>query len=65
MSELHQHLITLGLQAAADRGFALAGGYAVQAYHVVERLSDVKPAPSYAATTCCSDRADAPARRPR
>jgi hypothetical protein len=40
MSELHQRLIAIGLRAAADHGFALAGGYAVQAHHVVERLSD-------------------------
>lgn len=40
MDELHQRLITIGLRAAAEHGFALAGGYAVQAYRVVERLSD-------------------------
>jgi hypothetical protein len=40
MSDFHQRLITLGLRAAASHGFALAGGYAVQAHHVVRRLSD-------------------------
>lgn len=40
MDELHQRLIGIGLRAAAEHGFALAGGYAVQAHDVVTRLSD-------------------------
>ncbi|GAA4993044.1 hypothetical protein GCM10023205_77140 [Yinghuangia aomiensis] len=37
---LHEQLIALGLAAGAEHGFALAGGYAVQAHRIVTRLSD-------------------------
>lgn len=41
MDELHQRLIRIGLDTlAADDGYAPAGGYAVQAHHFVERMSD-------------------------
>lgn len=41
MDDLHLRLIRLGLDALGDDfGFALAGGYAVQAHHIVQRLSD-------------------------
>lgn len=41
MDELHLRLIRLGLEALGDDfGFALASGYAVQAHHIVQRLSD-------------------------
>ena len=41
MEELHHRLIRIGLDAlAADFGYALAGGYAIQAHHIVQRLSD-------------------------
>jgi Nucleotidyl transferase AbiEii toxin, Type IV TA system len=36
----HERLARLGLHALADDGFALAGGYAVQAHGIVERPSD-------------------------
>lgn len=40
MDALQQQLVVLGLRAASDYGFALAGGYAVSAHRVVERSSD-------------------------
>ncbi|MEU2683714.1 nucleotidyl transferase AbiEii/AbiGii toxin family protein [Streptomyces hygroscopicus] len=41
MDELHRELIRIGLDALAeDYGYALAGGYAVQAHHIVNRVSD-------------------------
>lgn len=40
MDALQRRLIVLGLRAAGDYGFALAGGYAVYAHRVVERSSD-------------------------
>jgi hypothetical protein len=41
VDDLHLRLIRLGLEALSDDfGFALAGGYAVQAHHIVQRLSD-------------------------
>lgn len=41
MDDLHVRLIRLGLEALGDDfGFALAGGYAVQAHRIVQRLSD-------------------------
>lgn len=41
VDDLHLRLIRLGLEALSeDFGFALAGGYAVQAHHIVQRLSD-------------------------
>ncbi|GAA1265257.1 nucleotidyl transferase AbiEii/AbiGii toxin family protein [Streptomyces javensis] len=41
MDELHRRLIRIGLDALAeDYGYALAGGYAVQAHHIVNRVSD-------------------------
>ncbi|ADI08748.1 hypothetical protein SBI_05628 [Streptomyces bingchenggensis BCW-1] len=41
MDELHRQLIRIGLDALAkDYGYALAGGCAVQAHHIVNRVSD-------------------------
>jgi hypothetical protein len=41
VDELHRRLIRVGLEAlAGDHGYALAGGYAIQAHHIVERPSD-------------------------
>jgi len=41
VDEQHLRLIRIGLDAlAAEYGYALAGGYAVQAHHIVDRLSD-------------------------
>ena len=41
MDELHRRLIRIGLNALAeDYGYALAGGYAVQVHHIVNRVSD-------------------------
>ncbi|WP_211265307.1 nucleotidyl transferase AbiEii/AbiGii toxin family protein [Actinacidiphila oryziradicis] len=41
MDELHHRLIHIGLDALAeDYGYALAGGYAIQAHHIVQRISD-------------------------
>lgn len=41
MDELHRRLIRIGLDALADGfGYALAGGYAVQAHQIVNRVSD-------------------------
>lgn len=41
MDELHRRLIRIGLDALADDyGYALAGGYAVQAHRIVNRVSD-------------------------
>ncbi|MFI7309014.1 hypothetical protein [Streptomyces hygroscopicus] len=41
MDELHRELIRIGLDALAkDYGYTLAGGYAVQAHHIVNRVSD-------------------------
>jgi len=41
VDDLHRRLIQIGLDTlAADDGYALAGGYAVQAHHFVERMSD-------------------------
>ncbi|MCT9083129.1 nucleotidyl transferase AbiEii/AbiGii toxin family protein [Streptomyces fulvoviolaceus] len=41
MEELHRRLIRIGLDALAeDYGYALAGGYAIQAHHIVNRMSD-------------------------
>lgn len=41
MDEQHRRLIKIGLDALAeDFGYALAGGYAVQAHRIVDRLSD-------------------------
>ncbi|MEH0575700.1 MULTISPECIES: hypothetical protein [Streptomyces] len=41
MDELHRRLIRIGLGALADDfGYALAGGYAVQAHQIVNRVSD-------------------------
>ncbi|MFE2426594.1 nucleotidyl transferase AbiEii/AbiGii toxin family protein [Streptomyces sp. NPDC059373] len=41
MDELHRRLIRIGLDALADDfGYALAGGYAVQAHQIVNRISD-------------------------
>lgn len=39
MDDFHRRLAHIALAAAADYGFALAGGYAVQAYGVLERPS--------------------------
>jgi hypothetical protein len=40
VDELHARLIRVGLDALADHGFALAGGYAIRAHHILDRLSD-------------------------
>ncbi|WP_432038428.1 nucleotidyl transferase AbiEii/AbiGii toxin family protein [Streptomyces cucumeris] len=41
MDELHRQLIRIGLDALAkDYGYALACGYAIQAHHIVNRVSD-------------------------
>jgi hypothetical protein len=40
MDSLHARLARLGLAAAADHGFVLAGGYAVQAHGFLRRMSD-------------------------
>ncbi|GAA2290903.1 nucleotidyl transferase AbiEii/AbiGii toxin family protein [Streptomyces violaceusniger] len=41
MDDLHRQLIRIGLDALAeDYGYALAGGYAVQTHHIVNRVSD-------------------------
>jgi len=41
VDELHRRLIRIGLGALADDfGYALAGGYAVQAHQIVNRVSD-------------------------
>ncbi|MDX2683200.1 hypothetical protein [Streptomyces soliscabiei] len=41
MDELHRRLIRIGLDALADDfGYALAGGYAVQAHQIANRVSD-------------------------
>ena len=41
MEQLHHRLIRIGLDALAeDFGYALAGGYAVQAHHLVKRVSE-------------------------
>jgi Nucleotidyl transferase AbiEii toxin, Type IV TA system len=41
VEELHRRLIRIELDALAeDYGYALAGGYAVQAHHIVSRVSD-------------------------
>ncbi|NEE03844.1 nucleotidyl transferase AbiEii/AbiGii toxin family protein [Phytoactinopolyspora halotolerans] len=40
MDAFHRRLIEIGLSAAAQHGFALAGGYAVQAHDVVDRVSE-------------------------
>ncbi|MGW6503739.1 nucleotidyl transferase AbiEii/AbiGii toxin family protein [Nonomuraea angiospora] len=40
MDEFHRRLAGIALAAAADHGFALAGGYAVQAYGVLQRPSE-------------------------
>ncbi|MDN3055731.1 hypothetical protein PH213_14495 [Streptomyces sp. SRF1] len=38
---MHRQLIRIGLDALAeDYGYALAGGYAVQAHHIVNRVGD-------------------------
>ncbi|GAA1022022.1 hypothetical protein Aple_084050 [Acrocarpospora pleiomorpha] len=40
MDDFHQRLARVALAAAADHGFALAGGYAVQAYGILQRPSE-------------------------
>ncbi|MGP3917426.1 nucleotidyl transferase AbiEii/AbiGii toxin family protein [Nonomuraea sp. 10N515B] len=40
MDEFHHRLASIALAAAADHGFALAGGYAVQAHGVLQRPSE-------------------------
>lgn len=40
MDDLHARLARLGLSAAAEHGFVLAGGYAVQAHGFLQRISD-------------------------
>ena len=40
MDELQERLARTGLAALAEFGFALAGGYALQAHHLVDRMSE-------------------------
>lgn len=40
MDDFHRRLAEIGLAAAAEHGFALAGGYAVQAHGIVRRPSE-------------------------
>jgi hypothetical protein len=40
MDHLHARLTRLALAAAAEHGFVLAGGYAVQAHGILKRVSD-------------------------
>ncbi len=40
MDELQARLARLGLDVLAEYGFVLAGGYALQAHHLVERMSE-------------------------
>jgi len=40
MNPLQTRMATVGLQALADRGFVLAGGYALQAHGFGHRESD-------------------------
>lgn len=41
MEELHRRLIKIGLEVLGEQyGYALAGGYAVQAHQIVNRVSD-------------------------
>ncbi|WUH90878.1 nucleotidyl transferase AbiEii/AbiGii toxin family protein [Streptomyces sp. NBC_00433] len=40
MDHLHARLTRLALAAAAGDGFVLAGGYAVQAHGILNRVSD-------------------------
>lgn len=40
MDELQERLAQLGLAALDPYGFALAGGYALQAHQLVDRLSE-------------------------
>jgi predicted nucleotidyltransferase component of viral defense system len=40
MDELQDRLVRLALGVLADHGFALAGGYALQAHGLVERMSE-------------------------
>jgi hypothetical protein len=50
MDAFHERLARVGLSVLGDFGFALAGGYAVQAHGLVERPSeDVDPFATLAA----------------
>ncbi|WP_329259549.1 nucleotidyl transferase AbiEii/AbiGii toxin family protein [Actinoallomurus sp. NBC_01490] len=40
MGDFHRRLAQIGLAAAAEHGFALAGGYAVQAHGILQRPSE-------------------------
>lgn len=40
MDDFHRRLAQIGLDAAAEHGFALAGGYAVQAHGILQRPSE-------------------------
>ncbi|WP_419996949.1 nucleotidyl transferase AbiEii/AbiGii toxin family protein [Streptomyces boninensis] len=41
MDEFHERLIRIGLDALGERfGYALAGGYAIRAHRIVDRLSE-------------------------
>jgi hypothetical protein len=40
MDELQDRLVRVGLDVLAKYGFALAGGYALQAHQLVDRLSE-------------------------
>ena len=40
MDDFQDRLVRVGLGVLGDYGFALAGGYALQAHHLVDRLSE-------------------------
>lgn len=40
MDDLQEHLARVGLDVLAEYGFALAGGYALQAHQLVDRMSE-------------------------
>jgi len=40
MDELQDRLARVGLDVLAEYGFALAGGYALQAHQLVDRMSE-------------------------
>ena len=40
MDEFQDRLVRVGLGVLGDYGFALAGGYALQAHQLVDRLSE-------------------------
>ena len=40
MDELQDRLVRVGLATLTEHGFALAGGYALQAHGLIDRLSE-------------------------